>query len=123
MAWASSSCPGVQPLNNSSVARSRASCCQAAESIGASVESAALESDSSYDADKVEPCQPRLLPASVIRRHTTQRYDAMDRVIATRSVILSLHPTAQIGDGGEKRCRMSKPTERNFTSRKAVTGI
>src|SRR5258708_7037354 len=104
MAWASSSCPGVQLLNSSSLARSPASCFQAEASSGASVESAGSASDTSHATDKVD----RALPAAVtpstsaIPRYATPRHDAGDRVIVSRSVFLSLHLIAQIGNGGEK---------------------
>src|SRR5216683_7247757 len=47
MASASNSCPGVQLWNSNLVAKSQASCCRAAESTGALVESAGSDSDTS----------------------------------------------------------------------------
>src|SRR5580700_9857904 len=44
---------------------------------------------------------------------------SMDRL----PVFLSLHPTTQIRDGGEKRCRMSKPQEPSSISRRVATVI
>src|SRR5216683_2409476 len=55
--------------------------------------------------------------------HATQSHDDIDGPIATRSVFLSLHPTTQIRDGGEKRCRMSKPQEPSSISRRVATVI
>jgi hypothetical protein len=57
-----------------------------------------------------------------------RRYYAMLRNDAMTSmdrlpVFLSLHPTTQIRDGGEKRCRMSKPQEPSSISRRVATVI
>jgi len=52
MASASNSCPGAPRWNSNLVAKSQASCCRAAESTGALVESAGSDSDTSSEADK-----------------------------------------------------------------------
>src|SRR6266700_5318662 len=111
MASASSSCPGAPRWNSNLVAKSQASCCRAAESTGALVESAGLDSDRFRPTRTSEPCQQQLLQcASVIPRHPTQRHDDKGGLIAMRSAFLSLHPEAQVADGDEKRCHMSMLT-------------
>src|SRR6266567_4893528 len=112
MASASNSCLGAPRWNGNLVAKSQASCCRAAESTGALVESAGSDSDTSSEDEKtIETRRPRLLQcASVIPRHATQRHDAKGGSVATRSVFPSLHPEARIG---EKRCHMSMLTGRS----------
>src|SRR3979490_2994288 len=85
MASASNSCPGAPRWNSNLVAKSQASCCRAAESTGALVESAGSDSDTSGEDDKTDRAPPAAITprASVIprmlRKDTMPRADRLQR--------------------------------------------
>jgi hypothetical protein len=81
MASASSSCLGARRWNSNLVGKSQASCCRAAESTGALVESAGSDSDTSSVADKHDGAfaSRDYSLSTMLRKDTMPRADRLQR--------------------------------------------